>query len=136
MAPEGDVTMSCIRTALSRRCPLTVLCIAAVLGLALFGFALAQPLGETAPTTELTCNFGMAKGQGSHSCVIAVPAGCVVANFPGSNKPWSNISKGGLTTCRFDEAATDWKTRVTGTCGRCKTVQCSARFSIMVQCGR
>jgi hypothetical protein len=97
--------------------------------------ATADPAGESGPTTELSCNFGMAKGQGQGSCAIAVPQGCTVANFPETTKPWSNISKGGVTMCRFDDKGTDWKTRVTGTCGRCKTVQCSARFSVMVRCG-
>jgi hypothetical protein len=95
----------------------------------------AYPLGPSGPTTELTCNFGMTKGQKGGSCTIAVPDGCVIANFPETTKPWSNVSKGGVTNCRFDEKATNWKTRVTGTCDTCKTVQCSARFGVMVQCG-
>jgi hypothetical protein len=58
----------------------------------------------------------------------------VVAHFPGTTRPWSNVSKGGITTCRFDEKNTDWKTRITGTCDKCKTAQCSARFGVMFDC--
>ena len=95
----------------------------------------AHPFDQPGPTTELSCNIGMAKGQKTGSCTIAVPDGCVVANFPDTSKPWSNVSKGGVTNCRFDDKGSNWKTRVTGTCDRCKTVQCSARFSVMVKCG-
>jgi hypothetical protein len=106
------------------------LCVVSLLAL----IAAANPAGESGPTTELSCNFGMAKDQHSGSCSIAVPQGCMVATFPGTTKPWSSISKGGNTVCQFDAKATDWKTRVVGSCNRCKTVQCSARFSIMTQC--
>jgi hypothetical protein len=103
----------------------------------LLGFLLgvAAPPTDSPVTTELSCNFGMTKDQKSGSCAIAVPQGCVVANFPGTSKPWSNVTKGGNTQCSFDEKATDWKTQVTGSCNRCKTVQCSARFGVMVRCG-
>lgn len=102
--------------------------------LALGGPALAQFFGGTA-TTESVCNFGMAKDDGSGSCEVPIPFGCEVANFPGTDKPWTNVSKGGNTTCQFDESHTDWKTKITGTCGTCKTPQCSARFSVMFVCG-
>jgi hypothetical protein len=111
-----------------------VLLFSLFLGFQLLSLSFAQSLGDSAPTTELSCNFGMSKDQKTGSCKVVVPQGCVVANFPGSSKPWSNMSKGGRTNCRFDEKETDWKTRVTGTCDQCKTVQCSARFSVMVQC--
>jgi hypothetical protein len=94
----------------------------------------ASPLGDSTATTESSCNFGMAKGQPKGSCVVPFLQGCVVAHFPGSTRPWSNISKGGVTTCRFDEKGTDWKTRITGTCEKCKTAQCSARFGVMFDC--
>ena len=96
--------------------------------------ASAQPLDDSTATTESSCNFGMAKGETGRSCQVPVPPGCVVAHFPGTTKPWSNISKGGKTLCRFDEKDTDWKTKITGTCGTCKTVQCSARFGVMFDC--
>lgn len=93
----------------------------------------AQPSASPA-TTESNCNFGMVKGEAARSCQVPIPAGCRVALFPGTDKPWTNISKGGNCTCRFDEQATDWKTKITGTCLRCKSPQCSARFSTMFDC--
>jgi len=103
-------------------------------GLLLLGLAAASPLGDSTATTESSCNFGMAKGQANGSCVVPFLQGCVVAHFPGTTRPWSNISKGGATTCRFSEKETDWKTRITGACDRCKTAQCSARFGVMFDC--
>jgi hypothetical protein len=105
-----------------------------VLGLWLPDPAAAQPLGDAHATTESSCNFGMAKNQAKGSCDVPILAGCVVAHFPGTNRPWSNVSKGGATSCRFDEKATDWKTHITGTCGTCKTPQCTARFGVMFDC--
>jgi hypothetical protein len=96
----------------------------------------ASPLGDSTATTEFSCNFGMAKGEGKQSCSVPFPRGCVVANFPGTTKPWSTISKGGQTTCQFDDQATDWKTRITGTCSRCKTERCSAHFSVRFDCSQ
>lgn len=110
------------------------LIIIATLGVFLLNVAAAIPLGDASATTESSCNFGMVKGDARRSCHVPVLSGCVVANFPGTGRPWSNISKGGVTTCRFNEKETDWKTRITGTCDRCKTVQCSARFGVMFDC--
>jgi hypothetical protein len=93
----------------------------------------AQPSGSPA-TTESNCTFGMVKGETARSCRVPIPAGCRVALLPGTDKPWATISKGGNCTCRFDEQATDWKTTITGTCLRCKSPQCSARFSAMFDC--
>ena len=106
------------------------------LGLFLLDLAKAQPLSDSSATTEFSCNFGMAKGQARQSCSVPFPTSCVVANFPGTTKPWTNISKGGGTTCRFNEKETDWKTRITGTCEQCKTAQCSARFGVMFDCSQ
>ncbi len=94
----------------------------------------AQPLGDARATTESSCNFGMAKSQAKGGCDVPMLAGCVVAHFPGTTRPWSSVSKGGATSCRFDEKVTDWKTRITGTCGTCKTPQCTARFGVMFDC--
>ena len=94
----------------------------------------APSLENASPTTEASCNFGMAKGQPRGSCQVPIPDGCRVAHQPGSTKPWSNISKGGHTTCVFNDKETDWKTRITGTCDKCKTAQCSARFGVMFDC--
>lgn len=93
-------------------------------------------LAESEPVnrTESICNFGMAEDEAGRSCEVPIPANCTVANFPGSSEPWTNISKGGRTDCRFDEQHTDWETKITGSCGTCKTKQCSARFSVMFNC--
>lgn len=91
-------------------------------------------LDAPAPTTESSCNFGMAKGDLARSCRVPIPPGCVVAQLPGTTRPWSNLSKGGTTACRFDGKETDWKTRITGTCTRCASAQCTARFGVMLNC--
>ena len=110
----------------------------AALVLGLLGFALpdasAQMPSEFPATTEQACSFGMAKGEPSHTCQVPIPAGCLVAHAPGTSKPWTTISKGGKTSCRFDEKQTDWKTKITGTCGRCTTTQCSVQFIVRFDC--
>lgn len=110
----------------------------AALVLGLLGCALpdasAQMPSEFPATTEQACSFGMAKGEPSHTCQVPIPAGCLVAHAPGTSKPWTTISKGGKTSCRFDEKQTDWKTKITGTCGRCTTAQCSVQFIVRFDC--
>lgn len=96
--------------------------------------ASAQPVQESTATTEQSCSFGMGKGEPSHSCAVPFPSGCRVANAPGSTKPWTTISKGGRLLCRFDEKGTDWKTKITGACGRCQSGHCSAQFSVRFDC--
>jgi hypothetical protein len=96
--------------------------------------AAAQPVDESHATTEQSCSFGMGKGEASHSCAVPFPAGCRVAQAPGSTKPWTTISKGGRLLCRFDDKQTDWKTKITGTCGRCQSGHCSAQFSVRFDC--
>jgi len=94
----------------------------------------AQPMDDSRATTEQSCSFGMGKGEPSHSCTVPFPPGCRVAEAPGSTKPWTTISKGGRLLCRFDEKTTDWKTKITGTCGRCQSGHCSAQFSVRYDC--
>lgn len=94
------------------------------------------PLADSTATTEFNCSFGMAKGETQQACRVPIPTGCVVANFPGTAKPWTNISKGGNTLCKFDDKATDWKTRITGTCGKCKTGHCSVQFIVKFDCSQ
>lgn len=96
----------------------------------------AQPLSDSTATTEQSCSFGMAKGEASQSCHVPFPTGCLVANVPESNKPWTTISKGGKTFCRFDDKATDWKTKITGSCGRCKSDHCSVQFIVRFDCSQ
>ncbi|WP_447971549.1 hypothetical protein [Nitrospira sp. M1] len=85
--------------------------------------------------TETNCNFGMIKGQASSSCQVPVPSDCTVAQFPGLDQHWADISKGGTTHCRFDEHQSDWETTIVGTCDTCTSDRCSARFSVMFNCG-
>jgi len=94
------------------------------------------PLSDSTATTEFNCSFGMAKGEAAQSCQVPIPPGCVVAQFPGTAKPWTNISKGGNTQCRFDDRQTDWKTRITGTCGKCKSGHCSVQFIVKFDCSK
>jgi hypothetical protein len=98
--------------------------------------SMAQSLYESTATTEQSCSFGMAKGEASQSCHVPIPIGCIVADTPGTDKPWTTISKGGKTYCRFDDAATDWKTKITGSCGRCKSDHCSVQFSVRFDCSQ
>ena len=98
--------------------------------------AQAQSLHESTATTEQSCSFGMAKGEASQSCHVPIPIGCIVADIPGTDKPWTTISKGGKTFCRFDDAATDWKTKITGSCNRCKSDHCSVQFSVRFDCSQ
>lgn len=113
---------------------LASLVLGSLLSLLTLNLMAASPLGDSTATTESSCNFGMAKGESKQSCRVPIPAGCAVAHFPGTNKPWTNISKGGATTCKFNEKETDWRTRITGTCSRCTTEQCSARFAVVFDC--
>jgi hypothetical protein len=94
----------------------------------------AQPMDDPGATTELSCSFGMAKGEAGQTCEVPFPQGCLVAHIPGTKKPWATISKGGATLCRFDDKATDWRTRITGVCGRCTSPQCSAQFHVRFNC--
>ena len=111
-------------------------------GLAAQDHAVAESVSEPPPfsdsvaTTEFNCSFGMEKGEARQICHVPIPPGCVVAHFPGTDKPWTTISKGGNTTCRFDDKTTDWKTRITGTCGTCKTGHCSVQFIVKFDCSQ
>ncbi len=87
------------------------------------------------PRTESICNLGMVKGEQGRTCEVPIPSGCTVANFPGYDDPWVDVSRGGKTRCAIDEDKTDWKTRIVGSCGPCGTDNCSARFSVMFTCG-
>ncbi len=93
-----------------------------------------QGIEESAATTELSCSFTMEKGDTGHPCHVPFPQGCLVASIPGTKHPWTTISKGGRLQCRFDEAKTDWKTNIVGTCDRCQSIRCSAHFSVRFDC--
>ena len=47
----------------------------------------AQAPTDSAATTEQSCSFGMAKGDPAHQCHVPIPSGCVIAKFPGTDKP-------------------------------------------------
>jgi hypothetical protein len=115
-----------------------VVCAAAAIGLAWpeSSFAAIESMPDSGATTEFNCSFGMGKDEAAQSCQVPIPPGCVVARFPGTDKPWTSISKGGNTQCRFDNKATNWKTRITGTCGKCKTGHCSVQFIVKFDCSR
>jgi len=119
-----------------------ILFLAGMVGLVMPDHAIAAPatapppMSDSAATTEFNCSFGMEKGEARQSCQVPIPPGCLVAHFPGTDKPWTNISKGGNTTCRFDDKTTDWKTRITGTCGTCKTGHCSVQFIVRFDCSQ
>ncbi len=89
---------------------------------------------ESLSRTESNCTVGMAKGDVNAECQVPIPAGCTVAQFPGYPEPWADISKGGGTSCEFDEKVTDWKTSIVGTCHNCKTEHCTGRFIVMFNC--
>ena len=97
---------------------------------------LSQPADDSSATTEQSCSFGMDLGQPAHQCQVPIPSGCVVANFPGTNKPWTTVSKAGRTFCRFDQKTTDWKTRITGSCTRCESSHCTGQFSVRFDCSK
>lgn len=84
--------------------------------------------------TESNCTIGMAKGDAKAECQVPIPSGCTVAQFPGYPEPWADISKGGRTSCQFDDQQTDWETTIIGTCQGCKTEQCTGRFIVMFNC--
>lgn len=94
----------------------------------------AQDLEDSGATTELACSFMMEKGTLEQQCHVPFPSGCLVAHRPGTTQPWATLSKGGNVQCRFDEKNTDWKTKITGACGRCQSVRCSAHFSVRFDC--
>ncbi len=107
-----------------------------ILALASTGISFMDGVGANAePRTESICNLGMVKGEQGRTCEVPIPSGCEVANFPGYDTPWIDVSKGGQTSCDIDQEQTDWKTKIVGSCGPCGTDNCSARFSVMFTCG-
>ncbi len=94
----------------------------------------AQDAQDTGATTELSCSFAMEQGETGHPCRVPFPEGCRVVSIPGTQQPWATISKGGRLQCRFDEKATDWTTKITGACGACQSIRCSAHFSVRFDC--
>ncbi|MCZ6799176.1 MAG: hypothetical protein O7F12_01680 [Nitrospirae bacterium] len=89
---------------------------------------------EPISRTETVCTIGMLEGDTGRTCDVPIPDNCTVANYPGYDEPWAEVDKGGRISCTFDDKKTDWKTKITGTCGKCITKQCTARFSVKFNC--
>ncbi len=102
-----------------------------LVGFTLFPFSVHA---DSRSRTESICNLGMVKGDTGRICEGPIPNSCYVAQYPGYDEPWAEVEKGGKISCRFDEAKTDWKTKIVGICGKCETRQCSARFSVKFDC--
>jgi hypothetical protein len=100
----------------------------------LIGVSSKVQAADSLSRTESNCTIGMAKGDAKAECRVPIPNGCTVAQFPGYPEPWADISKGGGTSCEFDQKHTDWKTSIVGTCQACKTEQCTGRFIVMFNC--
>ena len=97
---------------------------------------IVDPIGaaESQSRTESNCTIGMIKGEKKAECQVPIIDGCTVAQFPGYDEPWAEASKGGATSCQFNEKKTNWKTSIVGTCQACKTEQCTGRFTVMFNC--
>ena len=100
----------------------------------LSGFSNTVEGAEPQSRTESNCTIGMVKGDSQTECQVPILKGCTVAQFPGYDQPWAEASKGGATSCKFNEKKTDWKTSLVGTCQACKTDQCTGRFTVMLNC--
>ena len=113
---------------------LLILGMAAVLHPSLVSAEPVSGLDESGATTEYKCNFGMGKDEAKQSCSIPIPESCRVVRLPGTTKPWVSMSKAGNTQCKFEEKVAEGKTRVIGSCTRCKTGHCSALFTVRADC--
>lgn len=100
----------------------------------LFGVINKGEAADSQSRTEANCTIGMVKGDAKAECQVPIPKGCTVAQFPGYPEPWVDISKGGGTSCQFNEKQTDWKTSIIGSCQACTTEQCTGRFIVMFNC--
>lgn len=100
----------------------------------LVGVSSKVEAAESRSRTESNCTIGMAKDDVSAECQVPIPNGCTVAQFPGYPEPWADISKGGGTSCQFDQKHTDWKTSIVGSCQACTTEKCTGRFIVMFNC--
>ena len=126
---------TCFRPFLSVLPQLRGLCLSLLFGMLIMGYSINSVFAEEAQSrTESNCTVGMTKGDKQAECHVPIPSGCTVAQFPGYEEPWSDISKGGNTACQFDEKKTNWTTLIVGTCSTCKTEQCTGRFIVMFNC--
>jgi hypothetical protein len=105
-----------------------------VMGNSVFWVINKVEASESRSRTEANCTIGMVKGETKAECRVPIPNGCTVAQFPGYPEPWADISKGGGTSCQFDQKHTDWKTSIVGSCQACTTEKCTGRFIVMFNC--
>ncbi|HLG43545.1 MAG TPA: hypothetical protein VI337_00880 [Nitrospirales bacterium] len=96
----------------------------------------AQPLGRDTQTSS-SCQIGsIKKGTSGRQCAVPIPPSCKVAINTATQTRWTDIEKSAGISCRFDDKRTDWKTRITGTCGTCQARQCSAKFTVYFDCSQ
>ena len=94
----------------------------------------AQGLGRDTQTSS-SCQIGAIKKNATgKQCDVAIPASCKVATNVTTKTHWVDIEKSAGISCRFDPKLTDWKTRVTGSCGKCEARQCTAKFTVYFDC--
>ena len=94
----------------------------------------AQGLGRDTQTSS-SCQIGAIKKNATgKQCDVAIPASCKVATNVTTKTHWVDIEKSGGISCRFDPKLTDWKTRITGSCGKCEARQCTAKFTVYFDC--
>ena len=94
----------------------------------------AQSLGRDTQTST-SCQIGaIKKGATGTTCDVPIPPSCKVATNASTKTHWSDVEKSGGISCRFDPKKTDWKTRITGSCGKCEARQCTAKFTVYFDC--
>lgn len=94
----------------------------------------AQPLGRQTQTSSYCQVSNIKKGVGGKQCDVPIPKTCKVAVNQGTKMRWADVEKSPGISCRFDDKLTDWKTRITGTCGACQGRQCNAKFTVYFDC--
>ena len=94
----------------------------------------AQPLGRQTQTSSACQVANIKKGTSGKQCDVAIPKTCKVAVNASTKMHWTDIEKSPGISCRFDDKLSDWKTRITGTCGACQARQCSAKFTVYFDC--
>ncbi len=95
---------------------------------------LHSPWKTQAPRQNCLLALPMANGEARQISQVPFPQGYLVAQIPGTKKPWTTLAKGGRLVCRFDEKGTDWKTKITGAYGRCQSGHCSVQFRVHFDC--
>jgi hypothetical protein len=94
----------------------------------------AQNLGRDTQTSGSCQIAGIKKGASGSRCDVAIPRACKVATNVVTKTYWTGIEKSGGISCRFDPKLTDWRTRITGSCGKCEARQCTAKFTVYFDC--